>query len=132
MICAAVVGDGEGHQAFQADVVLAVRLQQFGSDAGKLHPFQDQAFLYAESQGHLGGGLPLVDQLGERLELIRRVHGQPDGVLGKAHFSRFLFRHDPARHGKISGQLALVLQFGGAPQGGGRQPRRDKRHRQRR
>ncbi len=84
--------------------------EQLRRDAGQLHPLQDKAFLDAEAAGHLGGGLALVDQRGERLELVGRVHRQPDGVFGKAHFQGVLLGDDLARHGEILRQLAFGLQ----------------------
>ncbi len=79
-------------------------------DAGQLHPFQDKAFLDAETLGHLGGCLTLVDQRGERRELIGRVHGQPDSVFGQAHFQGMFLGDDLARHGEILRQFALRLE----------------------
>ena len=109
-LAAVIVGDGEGHQAFERHAVAAVFLQQLRRDAGQLHPFQDKAFLDAEAAGHLGGSFALVDEGGERLELVGRVHGQPDGVLGQAHFQGMVLGDDLARHREILGQLALGLK----------------------
>ena len=68
------------------------------------------AFINAEALGHLCGGFALVNEGDERLELVGRVHGHPDGVLGEAHFKAALVSHDLAWNGEVLGQLAFRLE----------------------
>jgi hypothetical protein len=53
------------------------------------------------------GQKTLLDQGGEQLVLVNRVHGQPDRVFGKAHFKRMFLCHDLARSSEIVRQLAI-------------------------
>ena len=106
-----VVGDGEGHQAFERHTVAAVFGEQLRCDAGiHLHArFEDKALLDTEAAGHLSGAFALLDQGGKRLKLVGGVHGQPDRVFSKAHLKSLLFGDDLARNREILRQFAFGL-----------------------
>ena len=55
--------------------------------------------------------MPLADQLRERLELVRRMHRQANGVLRQAQLLGAVLGDDLARHGVIGRQLAFLLQL---------------------
>ncbi len=54
---------------------------------------------------------PSPASLAKRLELVGRMHRQPDGVLGQADLQGALVGDDLAGHREILWQLALGLQF---------------------
>lgn len=105
-----VVGDGEGHQAFERHSFAAILSEQLRRDAGQLHPLEDQAFLDAEPGGDIGGAFALVDQGGEGLELVGRVHRETDRVFGQAHLQRVFLGDDLAGHREVVGELAFGLE----------------------
>src|SRR5262249_41838569 len=109
-LSAVVVGDGERLEAFERDAPLAVLLEKPRRDAGKLHPLEDMAFIDAESLAYASGGFAVFDECRERFKLVCRVHGQPDGILGKAHLQSVLVCHDMTGNREILRQLALRLK----------------------
>ena len=106
-----VVADGEGHQAVESQVALAVFGEQLRGGPAELEPLRDVAFADAEAAGYLGGALAAFDEAGKRLELVGRVHGLPHGVFHQAQLEGVAAVADLAGHGKVRRQLALLLQL---------------------
>ena len=65
---------------------------------------------YAEALSYLSGSFALVDKSGKRFKLVSRVHRQPDGVFGEAHFQAMLVGDDLAGNREILRQLAFRLK----------------------
>ena len=92
----------------------------FGIGVAEPQPLLDMMGGLAETLGDLLRRVAGFGQLGEGLELVRRVHGQPDRVGGEARFQSVVLGPDLAGHGVIGGQLSLRLQGFQTPPGGGR------------
>lgn len=83
-----VVGDGERLHLPQPDVAETVGVEDGGTDAAEFQAFLNDVLGHAEAGGDGRGGCALVDEVAERLELVGRVHGDADDVLGQADFYR--------------------------------------------
>jgi hypothetical protein len=88
LLCRVVVGDGEGHDLFEGQAFLAVRLQHGGTDAGEFQALRHHAFGNAETRGDIGNGNALVDEVAEGLEFVGGVHIVTQHVSEKADFAR--------------------------------------------
>ena len=101
-------GDGERHQRFQIDLARAVGLKQHRCGVAEPQAFLHGALRDPEAGPDGGGRASRIGQLAERLDLIGRVHGGADTVLGQRNF---FGRHDisdhPAGHGVVLFQRAL-------------------------
>ena len=101
-------GDGEGHQCFQIDFTRAVGLQQHRCGVAEPQPLLHGALRDPEARRDGDRRAARIGQAAERLDLIGRVHGGADTVLGQRNF---FGRHDisdhPAGHGVVLVQRAL-------------------------
>ena len=84
-------GDGEGHQCFQIDFARAVGLEQHRCGVAEPQPFLHGALRDPEARRDGGRRAARIGQAAERLDLIGRVHGGADTVLGQRNF---FGRHD--------------------------------------
>jgi hypothetical protein len=107
-----IVHRGQHHQAVQADLVFAKKGHQRGRDGGELHAALDHQRRHAERGGHVLDRLALPNQLGKRRELVGRMHGDVEDVLGQAGNQRPVGRHDQHGHRVVVGELALAHQQG--------------------
>ena len=103
-------GDGEGHQRFQIDFACAVGLEQHRCGVAEPQAFLHGAFRNPEAGRDGGRRAARIGQAAERLDLIGRVHGGSDTVLGQ----RDLFgRYDSADHAAGHGVVLVQRAFGG-------------------
>ena len=103
-------GDGEGHQRFQIDLARAVGLEQHRSGVAEPQALLHGALRDPEAGRDGGRRAARIGQAAERLDLIGRVHGGADHVLGQRNF---FGRHDTADH--AAGHAVVLVQraFGG-------------------
>ena len=101
-------GDGEGHQRFQIDFPCPVGLKQNRCGVAEPQPLLHGALRDPEARRDGGRRAARIGQTAECLDLIGRVHGGADTVLGQRNF---FGRHDTAdhatRHGEVLFQRAL-------------------------
>ncbi len=69
-----VIGEGERHDAFEAQIASAELLDELGRNTGELQVAVDQIDGDAEFQRDLFFAVPLADHFVESLELIGRMH----------------------------------------------------------
>ena len=103
-------GDGEGHQRFQIDLACAVGLQQHRCCIAEPQPFLHGALRDPEARRDGGRRAARIGQAAERLDLIGRVHGGADSVLGQRNF---FGRHDTADHAAGHGVVLFQRALGG-------------------
>ena len=101
-------GDGEGHQRLQIDLACAVGLQQHRCGVAEPQAFLHGALRDPETRRDGDRRAARIGQAAERLDLIGRVHGGTDTVLGQRNFfGRDDIPHHAAGHGVVLGQRAL-------------------------
>ena len=103
-------GDGEGHQCFQIDFACPVGLQQHRCGVAEPQPLLHGAFRDPEARRDGGRRAARIGQAAERLDLIGRVHGGADTVLGQRNF---FGRHDISDHPAGYGVVLVQRAFGG-------------------
>ena len=106
-----VGGDGEGRQDLQVDPALAVGFQQHRRGVAEAEALLHQFFGNTEARRDIGHGGAASGEAGERLDLVGRVHGGADHVLGQRQLAlgRIVADH-AAGHGVIGRQHALAGQ----------------------
>ncbi len=91
------VAKREGHQGFLGEPTLAIERQELRRERGELHALAHMEDGHAEPLGHLVLGLALIDQGGEGLELVGRVHRGPHDVFDQRELGSVLgVLHDAA------------------------------------
>ena len=106
-----VGGDGEGGQDLQVDPALAVGVQQHRRGVAEAQALLDQFCGNTEARRDVGHSCAASGEAGERLDLIGRVHGGADHVLGQRQLAlRRVVADHAAGHGVIGGQHALAGQ----------------------
>ena len=103
-------GDGEGHQCVQIDLVRAVGLQQHRCGVAEPQAFLHGALGDPEARRDGGRRAARIGQAAERLDLIGRVHGGADTVLGQRNF---FGRHDILDHAAGHGVVLVQRALGG-------------------
>ena len=103
-------GDGEGHQRFQIDLARAVGLEQHRCGVAEPQPLLHGAFRDPEAGRDGGRRAARIGQAAERLDLIGRVHGGADTVLGQRNF---FGRHDASDHAAGHGVVLVQRALGG-------------------
>ena len=98
-------GDGEGHQCFQIDFARPVGFEQHRCGVAEPQAFLHGAFRDPEARRDGGRRAAGIGQAAERLDLIGRVHGGADSVLGQRNF---FGRHDSADH--AAGHRVVLVQ----------------------
>ena len=78
-----VGGHGEGFQGLEVDGVLPVGVQQLGRGVAEAQPLLDDALGDAEAGGDVGDGGAGQRERAEGLDLVGRVHGHSDHILGE-------------------------------------------------
>ena len=69
-----VVGKREGHELFEADLLLAVEIDELRTYVGQFESALDDQRAHAESGRDVFHRLPCIDKRTKGLELVRRVH----------------------------------------------------------
>ena len=103
-----VCGNGESHQCFQIDFSCTVGLEQHRCCVAQPQAFLHGALGNPEARRNGGRRAAGIGQAAERLDLIGRMHGGADRVLGQGDF--FLccgIIHHAARHGVIPVQCTI-------------------------
>ena len=103
-------GDGEGHQCVQIDFARAVGLKQHRCGVAEPQAFLHGALRDPEAGSDGGRRAARIGQAAERLDLIGRVHGGADTVLGQRNF---FGRHDSADHAAGHGVVLVQRALGG-------------------
>ena len=103
-------GDGERHQRFQIDIARPVGLKQHRCGVAETQAFLHGAFRNPEARRDGGGRAARIGQAAERLDLIGRVHGGADSVLGQRNF---FGRHDILDHAAGHGVVLFQRALGG-------------------
>ena len=103
-------GDGEGHQRFQIDFARPVGFEQHRCCVAEAQAFLHGAFRDPETGRDGGRRAARIGQAAERLDLIGRVHGGADTVLGQRNF---FGRHDTADHAAGHGVVLVQRALGG-------------------
>ena len=103
-------GDGEGHQRFQIDFARAVGLEQHRCGVAEPQALLHGALRDPEARRDGGRRAARIGQAAERLDLIGRVHGGADTVLGQRNF---FGRHDASDHAAGHGVVLVQRAFGG-------------------
>ena len=103
-------GDGEGHQRFQIDFARPVGFEQHRRGVAEPQPLLHGAFRDPEAHRDGGRRAARIGQAAERLDLIGRVHGGADTVLGQRNF---FGRHDTPDHAAGHGVVLFQRAFGG-------------------
>ena len=103
-------GDGEGHQCVQIDFACAVGLEQHRCGVAEPQPLLHGAL--RDPEAHCDGArrAARIGQAAERLDLIDRVHGGADSVLGQRNF---FGRHDILDHAAGHGVVLFQRALGG-------------------
>ncbi len=88
-----VVGNGEGHQLVETELAGPVPRHEGRAHRGEPQPLADDARADPEARGDLlePQALLLVES-GEGLDLVGRMHGEPNTVLGQAELGRLTIR----------------------------------------
>ena len=106
-------GDGEGLQAFEVDLVLAVGGEQLRRDVAEPQALLDGAFGDAEAGRDGGGRGAGAGEGGEGLHLVGRVHGRADDVLREGDLGRRGVGGDQAAgHRHVGRDLAFLGELG--------------------
>ena len=105
-----ICGDGEGHQCVQIDFACPVGLKQHRCGVAEPQPLLHGAFRDPEARRDGGRRAARIGQAAERLDLIGRVHGGADTVLGQRNF---FGRHDSADHAAGHGVILVQRALGG-------------------
>ena len=103
-------GDGEGHQCVQIDFACPVGLKQHRCGVAEPQALLHGAFRDPEARRDGGRRAARIGQAAERLDLIGRVHGGADTVLGQRNF---FGRHDASDHAAGHGVVLFQRAFGG-------------------
>ena len=104
-----VGGEGEGHDAIEVDFVGAEVFEDYRGDVSEAQALGDGAFGDAEAGGYLGDGASGLDQVGEGLNLIGRVHGDAGGVFGEGDFFGFVvLGEESAGDGEVVDQGSFI------------------------
>ena len=103
-------GDGEGHQCVQIDFARAVGLKQHWCGVAEPQPLLHGALRDPEARRDGGRRAARIGQAAECLDLIGRVHGGADTVLGQRNF---FGRHDTADHAAGHGVVLVQCALGG-------------------
>ena len=103
-------GDGEGHQCVQIDFARPVGLKQHRCGIAEPQAFLHGALRDPEARRDGGRRAARIGQAAERLDLIGRVHGGADSVLGQRNF---FGRHDSADHAAGHGVVLVQRALGG-------------------
>ena len=103
-------GDGEGHQCVQIDFACSVGLEQHRCGVAEPQALLHGAFRNPEARRDGGRRAARIGQAAERLDLIGRVHGGADTVLGQRNF---FGRHDFPDHAAGHGVVLFQRTFGG-------------------
>ena len=105
-----ICGDGEGHQCVQIDFACPVGLKQHRCGVAEPQAFLHGALRDPEAGRDGGRRAARIGQAAERLDLIGRVHGGADTVLGQRNF---FGRHDSADHAAGHGVVLVQRALGG-------------------
>ena len=105
-----VVGDSQGHQLFQRDGSGAVVGHQARRDVGELQAALHHQRGHAEVGGNVLDGPAVLDQRGERLELVGGVHLLAHQVFREADSAGRSIGHQQARHFVVGGDALLLRQ----------------------
>ena len=103
-------GDGEGHQCVQIDLARPVGLKQHRCGVAEPQAFLHGALGDPEARRDGGRRAARIGQAAERLDLIGRVHGGADSVLGQRNF---FGRYDSADHAAGHGVILVQRALGG-------------------
>ena len=104
-----VGGHGEGFQGLQVDGVLAVGVEQLGRGVAEAKALLDDALGDAEAGGDVGDGGAGERERAEGLDLVGRVHGDPDRVLGERELGvAHAVLDDAAGHREVGSDGALA------------------------
>ena len=103
-------GDGEGHQCVQIDLARPVGLKQHRCGVAEPQPLLHGALGDPEARRDGGRRAARIGQAAERLDLIGRVHGGADTVLGQRNF---FGRHDISDHAAGHGVVLFQRALGG-------------------
>ena len=103
-------GDGEGHQCVQIDFVRAVGFEQHRCGVAEPQALLHGALRDPEARRDGGRRAARIGQAAERLDLIGRVHGGADTVLGQRNF---FGRHDTPDHAAGHGVVLVQRALGG-------------------
>ena len=103
-------GDGERHQRVQIDLARAVGLEQHRCGVAETQAFLHGALRDPEARRDGARRAARIGQAAEGLDLIGRVHGGADTVLGQRDF---FGRHDASDHAAGHGVILLQRAFGG-------------------
>ena len=103
-------GDGEGHQCVQIDFFRAIGFEQHRCGVAESQPFLHGALRDPEAGRDGCGRAAGIGQAAECLDLIGRVHGGADTVLGQRNF---FGRHDISDHAAGHGVVLVQRAFGG-------------------
>ena len=103
-------GDGEGHQCVQIDFARTVGLKQHRCGVAEPQPLLHGALRDPEARRDGGRRAARIGQTAECLNLIGRVHGGADTVLGQRNF---FGRHDILDHAAGHGVVLVQRAFGG-------------------
>ena len=106
-----VGGHREGLEGLEVDLPSAVGVQQLGRGVAEPQPLLDQPLGRAEARGDRGNRLAGRDQLRECGDLVGRVHGDADEVLGEREFGGLgVPGPDLAGHGMVGVQHLVLDQ----------------------
>ena len=103
-------GDGEGHQRVQIDFACPVGLEQHWCGVAEPQALLHGALRDPETRRDGGRRAARIGQAAECLDLIGRVHGGADTVLGQRNF---FGRHDASDHAAGHGVVLVQRAFGG-------------------
>ena len=103
-------GDGEGHQCFQIDLARPVGLQQHRCGVAEPQALLHGALRDPEARRDGDRRAARIGQTAECLDLIGRVHGGADTVLGQRNF---FGRYDSADHAAGHGVILVQRALGG-------------------
>ena len=103
-------GDGEGHQCVQIDFACPVGLKQHRCGVAEPQALLHGAFRDPEARRDGGRRAAGIGKAAERLDLIGRVHGGADTVLGQRNF---FGRYDSADHAAGHGVILVQRALGG-------------------
>ncbi|MCY1298171.1 hypothetical protein D9M70_476440 [compost metagenome] len=105
-----VVGDGQGHQLLQGDVSGPVIRHQTWRDVCQFQAALHHQRGHAEVGGNVLNGAAFLDQRGECLELVGRVHLLAQQVFREADGAGRSVGHQQARHLEVGGDALFLRQ----------------------
>ncbi|CRR42329.1 hypothetical protein PAERUG_P52_2_London_26_VIM_2_02_13_01573 [Pseudomonas aeruginosa] len=105
-----VIGDGQCHQLLQGDAASPVVRHQAWRDVRQFQAALHHQRSDAEVGGDILDGAALLDQRGEGLELVGRVHLLAQQVLREADGAGRGVGHQQARHLEVGGDALLLRQ----------------------